>query len=63
MTTSEALDEVKPSTGDLSPRSQAALKMEDQPGSFEFSGSDLIDVEHEKTANEENADDKGTSEN
>ena len=54
---------MKTSTGDLSPRSQAAFKMEDRPGSFEFNDSDLIDVEHEKTANEESAHDEETSEN
>ena len=52
---------MKPSTGDLSPCSQAAFKMEDQPGSFEFSGKDLINVEHEKTANEESKHDEETS--
>ena len=53
---------MKPSTRDLSLRSQAAFKMEDQPGSIEFNDSDLIDVEHEKTAKEESVHDKGTSE-
>ena len=53
---------MKPSTRDLSLRSQAAFKMEDQPGSFEFNDSDLINVEHEKTAKEESVHDKGTSE-
>ena len=55
---------VKRSTGNynLSRRSQAAFKMEYQPGSFEFNGGDLIDREHERIANEENAHDEGTSE-
>ena len=47
--TSKVQDKVKPSTGDSSPRSQAAFKMEDQPGSFEFNDGDLIDAEHKKT--------------
>ena len=63
MTTSEVQDEVKPSTDDLSQRSQAAFKMEDQPRSFEFNGNDLINVKHEKTANEESVHAEGTSEN
>ena len=52
---------MKPNTGDLSPRSQAAFKMEDQPGSFEFNDGDLIDVEHKKAANEESVHDERTS--
>ena len=59
---SEVQGEVKSNTSNESPRSQAAFKMEDQPSSFEFNGSDLIDAEHEKIANEENAHDEGTSE-
>ena len=59
--TSEVKGEVKQSTGNLSPRSQAALKMEVWTGSFEFNGSDLIDAEHEKIVNEENAHDERTS--
>ena len=53
---------MKPSTRDLSSRSQAAFKMEDQPGSFEFNDSDLIDVEHEKSTNEESVHNEGSSE-
>ena len=59
---SEVQGEMKTSTGNLSPRSQAAFEIEDQPSSFEFYDSDLIDAEHEKIANEENAHDEGTSE-
>ena len=59
---SEVQGEVKPSTGNLSPRSQAAFEIEDQPSSFEFYDSDLIDAEHEKIASEEDAHDEGISE-
>ena len=47
----------------LSPRSQAAFKMEDQPGTSEFNGNYLIDVEQEKTVDVESAHDERTSEN
>ena len=47
----------------LSSRSQAAFKMEDQPGTSEFNGNYLIDVEQEKTVDVESAHDERTSEN